>query len=325
MKGSNMKFNYTFLAISLLTTPVMAKLPDESGFSGEISFNTGYRGQTSNFNTYGDGDKTITSTDKSADVDSRFLAFPLSNIAYTFGKNLDRQVYIGTAREDITVGTLALEIAYKQELKSGTVIHISLLPTIISDETWANPYQLNTERTTTDETGYAYRLKINNIAGSRFSLDTAYATKDIGNELSADELKRDANTVYLKANYRLMLSRSSFLVPSITYITDDAEGSAESYDSWEAEVSYFKLFDRHQLALTAGYENRSYDTGSAIFGNKTRSDNTFSLFLAYKYKQFMSLEDWSFVSLVGYNQSNSNITFYDESNYIISVGLNYAF
>jgi hypothetical protein len=318
-----MKFNYTLLTISLLATPVMAKIADESGISGEISFNTGFRGETSNFNT--DGDKTITTTSKSADQDSSFLAFPLGNLAYTFGQHLDKQVYLGTAREDIAIGQMALEVGYKQELNSGTVVHVSFLPTIMSGETWANPYQLNTERTLTDETGYTYRLKFSKIAGSRFSLDTAYATKNIENERSSGELKRDANIVYLKANYRLMLSRISFVIPSITYITNDAEGSAASYDSWGTKVSYFQLFDGQQLALTAGYENRAYDTGSAIFANTIRSDETFSLFAVYKYKNIMNLKYWSFISSVGYSQSNSNITFYDESDYIVSVGLNFAF
>jgi hypothetical protein len=322
-KGSNMKFNYTFLAISLVTTPVMAKLSDESGFSGEISFNSGFSGETSNFNT--DGDKTITTKGQSADSDSRFMAFPLGSLAYTFGQNLDKQLYIGTARKDIAVGKMALEIAYKQELNSGTVVNVSFLPTIMPDETWANPYLLDTERTTTDEAGYAYHLKVSKIAGSNFSLDAAYVTKELENEVTLDELKRDSNIIYLKTSYRLFLNRTSFLKPSITYMRNDAEGSAASYDLWKTEISYLKLFDRQQLALTVGYENSSYDTGNVIFDNKMRSDNTLSLFLAYKYKKLMNLDDWSFVSFVGYNHSNSSITFYDRSNYIVSFGLNYAF
>ncbi|MFB1036570.1 MAG: DUF2860 family protein, partial [Sinobacterium sp.] len=118
----------------------MAKLSEESGFSGEISFNTGFSGETSHFNT--DGHNTITSTENSANSDSDFIAFPLGRLAFTFGQNLDKQVYIGTARKDIAVGKMALEIAYKQKLNSGTVIHMSFLPTIMPDETWANPYLL---------------------------------------------------------------------------------------------------------------------------------------------------------------------------------------
>ena len=41
-----------------------------------------------------------------------------------------------------------------------------------------------TDRQTTDEDGNAYRLKVENIAGSKFSVDMAYATKDVENERS---------------------------------------------------------------------------------------------------------------------------------------------
>lgn len=318
-----MKFNYTLLVISLFTTSAVAKLTDDSGLSGEISLNTGYSGQASNFNT--DGNKTITTTSKKADKKRGFLTIPLGSVAYTFGQELDKQIYLGTAREDIAVGILALEIGYKQELSSGTVVDASFLPTIMSGETWANPYLLNTERTTTDESGYAFRLKFSDIAGSNVSLDTAYATKNIEDEQSSDELKRDADTVYIKVDYRFMLNRTSFLIPAISYITNDAEGSAASCDSWETKVSYFKLFNKHQLALTAGYKNSTYDSSSSIFGNKSRSDDTLSVFAAYEYQQFMNWKDWSFISFAGYSKSHSTIAFYDESNYIASVGLNYAF
>ena len=81
---------------------------------------------------------------------------------------------------------------------------------------------------------------------------------------------------------------------------------------------------RHQYALTAGYNQRSYDASSITF-QKKRSDDNINLFAAYEYDQFMDWENWSFVSLAGYGTSDSNITFYDESQYIVSVGLNYKF
>ncbi len=62
------------------------------------------------------------------------------------------------------------------------------------------------------------------------------------------------------------------------------------------------------------------------FYDKKRSDDNINLFAAYEYDlQFMDWENWSFVSLAGYGTSDSNITLYDESQYIVSVGLNYKF
>ena len=318
-----MKLKITFLALSIAATPAFAKLADEQGISGEISLNAGVTSSTSNFNT--DGDSTITSTDQKASSESSFLVAPLGSIAYTFGERLNHQVYTGTARDDIATGTVVLEVGYKYQLQSGMVIDASILPTIMSGETWANPYDLNTSRSKTDEKGNAFRLKLSSIAGSPFSLDMAYATKDVEQDNVPDELKRDADTFYLKGQYRQPLSRSMMLVPSIIYQSRDADGSAESYDQIGAEVSLFGAAGRHQYALTAGYSQRDYDAGNSLFNNTVRSDDNINLFAAYEYEKFMNWDNWSFISLAGYGTSDSNITFYDESQYIVSVGMNYKF
>ncbi|MEZ8731908.1 DUF2860 domain-containing protein [Vibrio splendidus] len=318
-----MKIKITLLALSVAASPAFAKLADEQGFSGEISINTGVASSTSNFNT--DADSTISSNTQKASSESSFLVAPLGSIAYTFGEKLNHQVYTGTARDDVATGTVVLEVGYKYQLESGMTIDASLLPTIMSGETWANPYAEGVARSKTDETGNAFRLKLSSIAGSAFSLDMAYATKDVDNdEIQEQELKRDAKTLYLKGQYRLPLSRTMMLIPSVIYQTRDADGKAESYDQFGGEVSLFGGMGRHQYALTAGYNQRSYDASSITF-QKKRSDDNINLFAAYEYDQFMDWENWSFVSLAGYGTSDSNITFYDESQYIVSVGLNYKF
>ncbi|MFA0157913.1 DUF2860 domain-containing protein [Vibrio sp. 10N.261.46.A3] len=317
-----MKIKITLLALSVAASPAFAKLADQQGFSGEISINTGVASSTSNFNT--DADSNITSIDQKASSESSFLVAPLGSVAYTFGEKLNHQVYTGTARDDVATGTVVLEVGYKYQLESGMVIDASLLPTIMSGETWADPYNTTSARTKTDETGNAFRLKLSNIAGSAFSLDMAYATKDVESDLVEDALKRDADTFYLKGQYRQPISRTMMLVPSLIYQSSDAEGDAASYEQFGGEVSLFGGMGRHQYALTAGYNQRSYDASSITF-QKKRSDDNINLFAAYEYDQFMDWENWSFVSLAGYGTSDSNITFYDESQYIVSVGLNYKF
>ena len=317
-----MKIKITLLALSVVTSPAFAKLADEQGFSGEISINTGVTSSSSNFNT--DADSTLSSNKQKASSESSFLVAPLGSVAYTFGEKLNHQVYTGTARDDVATGTVVLEVGYKYQLESGMTIDASLLPTIMSGETWANPYTEDVARSKTDETGNAFRLKLSSIGGSAFSLDMAYATKDVKDDRVEEALQRDAETFYLKGQYRVPLSRTMMLIPSIIYQTRDADGNAESYDQFGGEVSLFGGMGRHQYALTAGYNQRSYDANNSIY-DKTRSDDNINLFAAYEYDRFMDWENWSFVSLAGYGTSDSNITFYDESQYIVSVGLNYKF
>ncbi|WP_019273990.1 DUF2860 domain-containing protein [Vibrio coralliilyticus] len=327
-----MKAKLSLIALSLVALPTMAQLSEQAGFSGEVSLSAGFSSTTSNFNT--DGDKTINDVNQTASSDSGALVLPLGSLAYTFGTNLDKQFYVGMAREDIAVGTLALELGYKQQLASGMVIDASFLPTVMSGETWSDPFLTGQERQTTDETGNAFRLKFNNIMGSNFSLDTAYATRDIDDEKSGTSyssdpevtkvLQRDASSIYLKGDYRQQLTRTSFLQPSLTYVKTDADGDANSLDSIGGELSYFKIMNRHQFALTAGYTNRSYDAINPIYG-KTRDEDELSFFAAYEYQEFMGWQDWSLISFAGYSTTDSNIDFYDEDQYLFSVGMNYQF
>ncbi|WP_299687626.1 DUF2860 domain-containing protein [uncultured Vibrio sp.] len=317
-----MKIKTTLLALSVATSPAFAKLADRQGFSGEISINTGVTSSTSNFNT--NADRTLSSNNQKASSESSFIVMPLGSIAYTFGRNLNHQVYTGTTRDDIATGTVVLEVGYKYQLPSGMVIDASILPTIMSGETWADPYNTTSARTETDETGNAFRLKLNRIAGSAFSLDMAYATKDVDNDLVRQELQRDADTFYLKAQYRQPVSRTMMLAPSLIYQSSSADGNAASYEQFGAKISLFGGAGRHGYALTAGYNQRAYDASNPIY-NQTRRDDNINLFAAYEYSQFMNWQNWSFVSLAGYGHSDSNITFYDESQYIVSVGINYKF
>lgn len=328
-----MKAKLSLLAVSLISASAMAQFSDQAGISGEVSLNAGFSSSSSNFDT--DGDKTIADNTQSASSESSFLALPLGSLAYTFGDKLNKQFYVGTAREDIAVGNLALEIGYKQQLANETVIDLSLLPTLMSGETWADPFLEGAQRQATDETGIAYRLQLKNIAGSNFSLDTAYATKDIKDEKSGlndialsdaerASLQRDSTTIFVKGDYQYMLNRTSFLQPSLSYTKTDADGNANSSTAFGGELSYFKLLDKHQFALTAGYTSRSFDAINPIYGKK-RDESELSLFAAYEYQEFMGWEDWSLISFVGYGQTDSDIDFYDEDQYIMSLGMNYKF
>ncbi|SHK62176.1 Protein of unknown function [Marinobacter antarcticus] len=314
---------YLALSVLFITLPSYAQLAPQQGISGEISLNAVITSSTSNFNT--EGDATIDSLANEPESESESLIAPLGSIAYTFGKQLRQQIYFGTSREDIAVGTLAMELGYKHELSSGTVVDVSFLPTVISGETWQNPYQLNTARRETDITGNAYRLKLESISGSSFSLDLAYATTDVEDDLNAGTgLARDAESYYAKGGYRFIVSPTSFLIPSVIYIQHDADGSANSFDSYGTDISWFNILGKHSLVLTAGYARRDYDSASTLF-TKARSDDELSLFAAYEYRDVMGWKDWSFISFVGYGDTQSNLTFYGESSYLLAVGLNYKF
>ncbi|WP_104047887.1 DUF2860 domain-containing protein [Vibrio jasicida] len=313
----------TLLPLAFIVSTAQAQLAETAGFSGEVSLNAGFVSSESHFNT--DNSSTINSLNESAESDSSFIAAPLGNAAYTFGHRLNHQVYAGTTRSDIAIGTLAFQLGYKYQLDSGTVLDFSYLPTILEGETWQNPYLTNQTRKTTDEGGNAFRFQINRFLDDNFNLDLAYADKDVEKDTVTDpSLARDAKIYHIKGDYRIPLSRTSMLQPAFTYIYHDADGDAESFNSYGLDLSWFKFINRHRVALTAGYTVKDFESASATFG-KTRNDDKLSLFAAYEYKNVFDWDNWSFISLAGYSSTDSNITFYDEKEYLLSVGLNYTF
>lgn len=319
MNGRRLFFPLWFCAL-----PVCAQVTPQAGFSGEISINMGVASSTSNLNT--NGSNTINSLNQSASSDTSFILAPLGTLTYTFGANLNQQLYGGTSRDDIAVGTLAFELGYRYRLESGTSIDISYLPTIVSGEEWADPYLVNSPRKETDVKGNAYRLQISRLAGLPIKLDLAYADKEVENdEYAATELARDAETWYVKGQYMLPLSKQSTLAPAIIYTDHSADGEASSFDEIGLEISWFTAIERNRLALTAGYAKRDYDQGAQLFDGIARSEDVISLFAAFERPNIMGWENWSLISFAGYGQSDSNLTFYDESQYIASVGMNYRF
>ncbi len=318
-----MKIRLAVIVLTFVFSSAQAQLAKTAGFSGEVSLNTGYVSSQSNLNT--NNSKSIDSLDNSADSKHSLIPAPLGNIAYTFGSQLNHKLYAGTARSDIAIGVLAFQLGYQYQLPTGTVLDVSYLPTLLEKETWRNPYQIDAARRTTDEGGNAYRLRLKGLIDKNFNLDLAYGDKQIDEEEVTDRtLAREADIYYIKGDYRLPISRTSMIRPGLTYINHKAEGKAESFDSYGVELSWFKFINRHRIVVTAGYKYKDYQSQSLTF-SKTRSDDAVSLFAAYEYQNVFDWQDWSFISFAGYNQSDSNINFYDEQQYLLFLGINYRF
>ncbi|MFA0084954.1 DUF2860 domain-containing protein [Vibrio sp. E150_011] len=320
------------VAVSLVSTTAVAKLGESNGFSGEIAINAAYSSKTSNLTNTDDDYRVYTGGQQE---DSGALVLPLGNVQYTFGSASNHQVFLGTSRADIAVGTVALEAGYKYLFKDRTKISFAILPTILEGEVWKDPYMDGT-RSTTNEKGTAYRMQIDNIAGSLFSLDLAYGKRELDEEKSGQDasvgltdeqaqmLNRNADILYGKFKMMLPISREVLLYPALIYTQQDAEGSAMKHNTYGAEISSFMSLGNHKLALTVGYLKRDFDAANPIY-DVTRSDDEWKAFLAYEYPGIFYSDNVSLVAFSGFTNSTSNIAFYEEQNWITAVGVNWEF
>ncbi len=317
------------LLLWLCTYPSWAELADHGGLSGELSIVAGYSNTQSQLNTK--TNPILTDLDQSAANDNNSFVAPLGNVKYTFGRSLDKQIYLGTSRADVAVGTLAAEIGYKQAFGDGTEVDVSYLPTVLNGEEWKDPFVTGSKRHTTDVDGNAFRLKVNKLFGSIFSIDSAYIQKDVHNEHSGENLglteqqqrllERDSSALYIKGSAALRLPTMTFVSPSLIFIDSDADGDAMSFRSYGGELSIFQFLPQQRIGITLGYSQRDYAANHPVFNTK-RSDEQLKLFLAYEYSL---TPNWSIISLAGYNASDSNISFYDEDSYLVTFGVNFKF
>ena len=330
-----MKLNAVALVLlGLSPTIVFAGLGDP-GFSGHISVVTGQKTVKSNFQTE-DSIKTG-SLNTEGESDTSLIVVPLGYVRYTFGASNSKQLFAGTSKQDIAIGDLALEIGYKQELKYGTIVSFAFLPTVIGGETWADPFVTGVEREETDIEGNAYLVSANNISGTHFSVDFGVYNLSIDDEKSGltlnksgltlsevATLDREGTGIYSKFSYEGMLGDAGSLITAVKYISFDADGSAISFDQWGMSLTFQKTVGQHKFWVTASYDKAIYDEVNPIF-NKKQKDDKFGTFVAYEYDNFMNLANWSLIGVVSYDVTGSSMDFYDEQQYITSVGMSYKF
>lgn len=328
-----MKLNTIALALLGLSPTIVFAGLGEPGFSGQVSVVTGQKTIKSNFQT--EENIKSNSLNTEGESDTSLIMAPLGQMKYTFGGSNSKQLFFGSSKEDIAVGDLALEIGYKKELRTGTIVSFAFLPTVIGGETWADPFVTNTEREETDIEGNAFLASAQNIYGSHFSVDLGFFNQSVEDEksgltqssLSSTEmakLDREGTGIYSTLSYAGMIGNAGRLITAFKYIAFDADGNAMSYDQWGMSLTLQKIIGQHKFSATANYDKAIYDEENPIF-NKKQKDDKFGAFVAYEYENIMDLTNWSLISVAGYDVSTSSIDFYDEHQYITSVGMSYKF
>ncbi|MCC4857329.1 hypothetical protein BCT40_08785 [Vibrio lentus] len=325
-----------FLATMMLASPSYAALAPSEGFSGNMTFLTGFTANSSNLDVGQSNHQSQTDLMSSGATEANGMVAILGSMQYTFGALNHKQIFLGTSRDDIITGTLAFEVGYRQQLESGMVIDFSILPTLISGEVWDDPYAVDSKREETDLTGNVVRMQLSKMMGTNFNIDMAFGESDVkkentglkGLDLTDEEralMTREREYFYLKSGYQYFLKDGSgILTPSINVFSSNSEGNALSFLSVGAEVNLAKRLGNHGLAFTINAAKRDYDKENPIF-NKTREDKDFGAFIAYEYANIFDAKNWSLVSLIGAKTTTSNIEYYQSSQYVVSVGVDYKF
>ena len=314
-------------------------LPRTSGFSGYLEILGAYISTNSQLNTDNDNRKTD-SLDESGERVNKFRPLPLGLIRYTFAEQRT-QLFMGVLPENVAQGQFFVEAGARHILSNGTGLRASIIPlTPIEQKTWEDPFVIGQNRRRTDIDSYGFKLAAETILGSGLTVKYGWARQSIDDENSGtfllsqpgtflmpddlDDLDRDAHFHRITTQYSIQIAPRMRLTPILRYTRSDADGDANSFHSLTPELSFIYFGNQLQASVNVSANTEWYDSEHPVFDKKRREFNP-GLFAILGYKDPFGFKKFRIDWFNAFFKSNSNIDFYDSSNFITAIGLGYSF
>ncbi len=318
----------------------LAKIPQESGFSGFVNGGAGLWRVEDNmvkkigfFQVSDDDIGSIDNKPKSETSASPIFNY---NVRYTFASTRT-QIFLGSLLDDILRFDAVTLLGVRQELPDQSVIGVSYVFSPLVTEVYKDPYETGTNRNGTDRNVNGVRLSYDDILGSDLSFQYTYRNIDIDSERSGrqlglsssdqDRLDRNGDRHDVQVLYRYVLQDGGIkhtLIPSFKYSYYDLDGGAMTYDYFNFNLNYRYDVEKFAFAVNGYYGYADYDKSNPIFG-KTREDDRYGFSLLGFYKRFLGVEGLALNGTVTINRSDSNIDFYKSEVDLYAVSLLYTF
>ena len=314
-------------------------LPRTSGFSGYLEILGAYISTNSQLNT--DSDNKVTdSLDESGERVGKFRPFPLGLIRYTFAEKRT-QIFLGVLPENVAQGQFQVEAGVRHVLANGTGLRASVIPlTPIERKTWEDPFVVGLERDRTDINSYGVKLAAETILGSGLTLKYGWARQTIDDERSGtfllsqpgsfltpddlDDLERDAQFHRITAEYSFRIFPRMMLKPQLRYTRGDADGDANSFNGLAPQLSLLYFGKQLQASVNASANVEWYDKSHPVFDD-TRRDFSPGLFAILGYKDPFGFKNFRIDWFNAFFRSDSNIEFFESTNFITALGVGYSF
>ena len=314
-------------------------MPTESGFSGYIEILGAYISTNSQLNTDSDNKKTD-SLDTSGERVNKLRPLPLGLLSYTFAEKRT-QLFVGILPENVSQGQFFVEAGARHILSNGTGLRASVIPlTPIAQKTWEDPFVIGQDRQRTDIDSYGFKLAAETILGTGLTVKYGWVRQSLDDEKSGtfllsqpgslltpddlDDLDRDAHFHRLTTEYSFQIGRRMRLTPILRYTRGDADGDANSFHALTPQLSFLYFGNQLQASVNVSAKAEWYDSKHPVF-DKTRRDFNPGLFAIMGYKNPFGFKNFRIDWFNAFFKSNSNIDFYESSNFITAVGLGYRF
>jgi hypothetical protein len=326
---------FTVLAFGILCSgqSIARPLATESGWDFKLNLSAAYISSQSQSSTDDDNAITEDLINNGTSTDT-VMVLPLARISYTLD-SLKTQAYIGNSSDQVSNAQFQYELGIIHQFKDDSKLTFAYFPNLpLFNETWEDPYLTGEARSKTDDDAQGIRMAIEDIAGSAFTFKYAYAVNDVdqdksGQSTDLDEsdlllLQRDSDFHRAELEMNIYMARNLILKPALQYTKRSADGDAHSYDEYVAQLGILYFQQRHTLITTVNYGTTKYAENNPVF-EKKQDANNLGIFSIYSYAKPFDWQSIDFTIIAGYNQVNSDITFYDQDALILATGFTYTY
>ncbi|HEY6130377.1 MAG TPA: DUF2860 family protein [Halioglobus sp.] len=328
-----------------ISLPTLALPPiGDPGFGGLV--NLGYAGGEieTNFLAEIDGidlDLGSESIDSFGSPESDGLAMPLVNIdiGYLFSNGKTR-ISLANDFSDLIEFDRTTRLSLRHDFDSLGQTRLDLLsPAGMATRVYADPYQTNVNRKSTDMETSGVQLTWDSIMGSGFGVEIAVKERDIDDEFSgqalvddgdlsqaqANQLDRNGDITTVEVGYTYQVDDAHTIRPAIAYVDRDLDGDAMSQDGGVVALGHTYSSQHLNWVTKVSYTDLSGDKTNPIFGDKN-SANGFSVASIVAFPGSIDfLGKWTPNLSVNWTDLDNNIEFNNFSMWTVGAALSRRF
>jgi len=328
-----------------ISLPALALPPlGDPGFGGMV--NLGYAGGEieTNFLAEIDGpdiDLGSESIDDLGSPESEGLAMPVANfdIGYLFSNGRTR-ISIANDFSDLIEFDRTTRLSLRHDFDSFGQTRLDLLsPAGMATRVYADPYQTDVNRKSTDMETSGVQLTWDGIMGSGFGLEIAMKERDIDDEFSgqalvddgeltraqAQQLDRNGDITTVEVGYDYEVDSAHTIRPAIAYVDRDLDGDAMSQDGGVLSLGHTYNSEHLKWLTKISYTDLSGDKTNPIFDDKN-SASGFGVSSVVAFPGTIGfLGKWTPNVVLNWADLDSNIDFNDFSMWTVGASLSRKF
>jgi len=327
--------------IAGVSLPSLALPPlGDPGFDGLV--NIGYAGGEieTNFLAEIDGpniDLGSESIDSFGSPESESLSMPVANfdIGYVFS---GRKTRISLANDftDLIEFDRTTRLSVRHDFDSLGQMRLDLMsPAGLSTRVYADPYQLDVKRKSTDIETSGVQLVWDSMFGSGLGIELSGKKRKIDDEFSGNALvaageltpseqkllDREGDVYSVEVNYAYRVDQHHTVRPSVSYIDRDLDGKAMAQDGVAFSLKH--TYDSPNLVWLSqlSYTDLSGDKNNPIFGDKNGASGFAVSSMASFPHCIGFLGEWTPTVTVNWADLDSHVDFNDFSMWTVGASL----